>query len=206
MKFNFKNKTVLITGGEGGLGKSICSKFAELGAKVIITTTNKKLISKKGKKKSYAYLDFNNKNSIQKFFNDPKKINKVDILINNAGINMVSLINDVDEKYLDEIYRVNLRGPIIMTKQISKIMIKRRKGKIINITSVVGHTGNLGQTNYTASKAGIVAMSKSLAIEYAKKNITINCVSPGFIVSDMTMNIAEKVKLYLTSRNLDCLL
>ena len=126
MKFNFKNKTVLITGGEGGLGKSICSKFAELGAKVIITTTNKKLISKKGKKKSYAYLDFNNKNSIQKFFNDPKKINKVDILINNAGINMVSLINDVDEKYLDEIYRVNLRGPIIMTKQISKIMIKRR--------------------------------------------------------------------------------
>ena len=79
-------------------------------------------------------------------------------------------------------------------------MLKNKSGKIINITSVVGHTGNLGQANYTASKAGIIGMSKSLAIEYAKKNITVNCVSPGYIVSDMTMNIAEKVKLYLTSR------
>ena len=79
-------------------------------------------------------------------------------------------------------------------------MLKNKFGRIVNITSIVGHTGNIGQSNYAASKAGIIAMSKSLAIEYAKKNITINCVSPGFVVSDMTMNIAEKVKLYLTSR------
>ena len=79
-------------------------------------------------------------------------------------------------------------------------MLKTKFGRIVNITSVVGHPGNLGQSNYSASKAGIIGMSKSLAIEYAKKNITVNCVSPGFIVSDMTMNIAEKVKLYLTSR------
>ena len=79
-------------------------------------------------------------------------------------------------------------------------MLKNKFGRVVNITSVVGHTGNFGQSNYAASKAGIVGMSKSLAIEYAKKNITVNCVSPGFIASDMTMNIAEKVKLYLTSR------
>ena len=186
--------TVLITGGEGGLGKSICSKFAELGAKVIITTTNKKLISKKGKKKSYAYLDFNNKNSIQKFFNDPKKINKVDILINNAGINMVSLINDVDEKYLDEIYRVNLRGPIIMTKQISKIMIKRRKGKIINISSIFGSVGKSGRSLYSSTKSGLIGLTKSVALDLAKYNILVNSISPGVINTGLTKKVLNSVE------------
>jgi len=99
-----------------------------------------------------------------------------------------------------KIIDINLTSTFLLTKYSIKQMLKNKFGRVVNITSVVGHTGNAGQTNYSASKAGIIGMSKSFAIEYAKKNITINCVSPGFIVSDMTMNIAEKVKLYLTSR------
>ena len=95
---------------------------------------------------------------------------------------------------------LNLTSTFLLSKHAIKKMLKNKFGRVVNITSVVGHTGNAGQSNYAATKAGIIGMSKSLAIEYAKKNITINCVSPGFIVSDMTMNIADKVKLYLTSR------
>ena len=194
MKFNFKNKIVLITGGEGGLGKSICSKFMELGAKVIVTTTNKKLINKKTKKKSYVYLDFNNKNSIQKFSSDLKKINKIDILINNAGINMVSPINEVDEKYLDEIYKVNLRGPIIMTKQISKIMIKKRKGKIINISSIFGTVGKSGRSLYSSTKFGLVGLTKSASLDLAKYNILVNTISPGVINTGLTKKVLNSVE------------
>ena len=104
-----------------------------------------------------------------------------------------------DEEWI-KVINVNLSSTFLLSKHSIRKMLKSKFGRIINITSVVGHTGNLGQSNYAASKAGIIGMSKSLAVEYAKKNITINCVSPGFIVSDMTMNIAEKVKLYLTSR------
>ena len=194
MKFNFKNKIVLITGGEGGLGKSICSKFIQLGAKVIVTTTNKKLINKKTKKKSYVYLDFNNRNSIQKFSNDLKKINKIDILINNAGINMVSPINEIDEKYLDEIYKVNLRGPIIMTKEISKIMIKKRRGKIINISSIFGTVGKSGRSLYSSTKFGLVGLTKSASLDLAKYNILVNTISPGVINTGLTKKVLNSVE------------
>jgi len=101
---------------------------------------------------------------------------------------------------IKKVIDINLTSTFLMSKYSIKKMLKNKFGRVVNVTSIVGHSGNLGQSNYAASKAGIIGMSKSLAIEYAKKNITINCVSPGFIVSDMTMNIAEKVKLYLTSR------
>ena len=104
-----------------------------------------------------------------------------------------------DEEWI-KVINVNLSSTFLLSKHSIRKMLKSKFGRIVNITSVVGHTGNLGQSNYAASKAGIIGMSKSLAAEYAKKNITVNCVSPGFIVSDMTMNIADKVKLYLTSR------
>ena len=110
MKLDFKNKIVLITGGEGGLGKSICSKFLQLGAKVIVTTTKKELVNKKTSKKIYMHLNYNNKSSIQNFLNNLRKIKKIDILINNAGINQLSYISEIDEKYLEEIYGVNLKS------------------------------------------------------------------------------------------------
>ena len=124
----------------------------------------------------------------------------LDILINNAGINMDNLSLRMKDEEWKKVININLTSTFLLSKHAIKKMLKNKFGRVVNITSVVGHTGNLGQSNYSAAKAGIIGMSKSLAIEYAKKNITVNCVSPGFIISDMTMNIAEKVKIYLTSR------
>ena len=124
----------------------------------------------------------------------------LDILINNAGTNVDNLSLRMKDDEWKKVIDINLTSTFLLTKHSIKIMLKNKFGRIVNITSVVGHTGNLGQSNYAASKAGIIGMSKSLAIEYAKKNITINCVSPGFISTEMTMNIAEKMKIYLTSR------
>ncbi len=121
-------------------------------------------------------------------------------MINNAGINVDNLSLRMKEEEWKKVIDVNLTSTFLLTKHAIKKMLKNKFGRVVNITSVVGHTGNLGQSNYAASKAGVIGMSKSLAIEYAKKNITINCVSPGFIISDMTANIAEKIKIYLTSR------
>jgi len=121
-------------------------------------------------------------------------------LVNNAGITLDNLSIRLTEENWKKVLDINLTSTFLMCKYSIKKMLKNKFGRIVNITSVVGHTGNLGQANYAASKAGIIGMSKSLAIEYAKKDITVNCVSPGFIVSNMTSNIAEKVKLYLTSR------
>ena len=124
----------------------------------------------------------------------------MDILINNAGTNVDNLSLRMKEEEWKKVIDINLTSTFLLAKHAIKKMLKNKFGRVVNITSVVGHTGNVGQSNYAAAKSGIIGMSKSLALEYAKKNITINCVSPGFIVSDMTMNIAEKVRLYLTSR------
>ena len=195
MKLNFKNKIVLITGGEGGLGKSICSKFLQLGAKVIVTTTKKELVNKKTSKKIYMHLNYNNKNSVQNFLNNLRKIKKIDILINNAGINQLSYINEIDEKYLEEIYGVNLKGPIIMTKQISKIMIKNRSGKIVNISSIFGVVGKSGRSLYSATKFGLIGLTKSSALDLAKYNILVNSVAPGVINAGLTKKILKSKEL-----------
>ena len=195
MKLDFKNKIVLITGGEGGLGKSICSKFLQLGAKVIVTTTKKELVNKKTSKKIYMHLNYNNKNSVQNFLNNLRKIKKIDILINNAGINQLSYINEIDEKYLEEIYGVNLKGPIIMTKQISKIMIKNRSGKIVNISSIFGVVGKSGRSLYSTTKFGLIGLTKSSALDLAKYNILVNSVAPGVINAGLTKKILKSKEL-----------
>ena len=195
MKLDFKNKIVLITGGEGGLGKSICSKFLQLGAKVIVTTTKKELVNKTISKKIYMHLNYNNKNSVQSFFNNLRKIKKIDILINNAGINQLSYINEIDEKYLEEIYGVNLKGPIIMTKQISKIMIKNRSGKIVNISSIFGVVGKSGRSLYSVTKFGLIGLTKSTALDLAKYNILVNSVAPGVINAGLTKKILKSKEL-----------
>ena len=195
MKLNFKNKVVLVTGGEGGIGKSICSKFLQLGAKVIVTTTKKELANRKFSKKIYMYLDYNNKNSIQNFLNNLRKIKKIDVLINNAGINQLSYINEIDLKYLEEIYGVNLKGPIIMTKEISKIMIKNRNGKIVNISSIFGIVGKRGRSLYSATKFGLIGLTKSSALDLAKYNILVNSVSPGVINVGLTKKILNPKEL-----------
>tara|TARA_Y100000590_G_scaffold280825_1_gene315518 strand:- start:250 stop:984 length:735 start_codon:yes stop_codon:yes gene_type:complete len=201
---NFKNKNVLITGASGGIGSELVKKFVSLGGNVLGTGTKAEKLDKL--KKEYPNIkvkkfDIADHSRIEEFIdNVTLELGGLDILINNAGVNIDNLSLRMKDDEWKKVIDVNLTSTYLLSKNAIKKMLKNKYGRIVNITSVVGHTGNLGQTNYSASKAGIIGMSKSLAIEYAKKNITINCVSPGFIVSNMTMNIAEKMKLYLTSR------
>ena len=201
---SFKNKKILITGASGGIGNALVKKFTSLDGTVLGNGTKAEkldLLKKQYPNIKVKKFDITEHSRIEEFIdNAALELGGLDILVNNAGINVdnLSLRMNVDEwkKVID----INLTSTFLLSKYAIKKMMKNKFGRIVNITSVVGHTGNLGQANYSASKAGIIGMSKSLATEYAKKNITINCVSPGFIVSDMTLNIAEKVKLYLTSR------
>ena len=201
---DLKNKNILITGASGGIGNELVKKFVSLGGNVLGSGTNSEKLDKI--KKQYPNIkvkkfDIAEHLRIEEFIDDVSlELGGLDILINNAGTNADNLSLRMKEEEWKKVIDINLTATFLLSKHAIKKMLKSKFGRIVNITSVVGHTGNLGQSNYSASKAGIIGMSKSLAIEYAKKNITVNCVSPGFIISDMTMNIAEKVKLYLTSR------
>ena len=200
----FKNKKILITGASGAIGNELVKKFVSLGGDVLGTgTKTEKLeqIKQKYPNIKVTKFDISEHSKIEEFVNNVAlELGGLDILINNAGKNIDNLSIRMKDDEWKRVIDINLTSTFLLAKHSIKKMLKNKFGRVVNITSVVGHTGNLGQSNYAASKAGIIGMSKSLAIEYAKKNITINCVSPGFIISDMTMNIAEKVKLYLTSR------
>ena len=201
---NFKNKNILITGASGGIGNELVKKFVSLGANVLgsgTKTEKLELIKKQYPNIKVKKFDIANHSGIEEFIDSVSlELGGLDVLINNAGINLDNLSIRMKVEEWKKVIDINLTSTFLLSKYAIKKMLKNRFGRIVNITSVVGHVGNLGQPNYSASKAGIIGMSKSLAIEYAKKNITVNCVSPGFIVSDMTMGIADKVKLYLTSR------
>jgi len=201
---SFKNKNILITGASGGIGQALVKKFVSLGGNVLGTGTKNEKLDKI--KMEYPNIkvkkfDLSEHSRVEEFIDDVSlELGGLDILINNAGTNLDNLSLRMKDDEWKKVIDINLTSTFLLSKYAIKTMLKNKFGRVVNITSVVGHTGNLGQANYSASKAGIIGMSKSLAAEYAKKNITVNCVSPGFIVSDMTMNIAEKVKLYLTSR------
>ena len=201
---NFKNKNILITGASGGIGRELVKKFVSLGGNVLGSGTKIEkldLLKKQYPNIKVKKFDMAEDSKIKDFIDSVTlELGGLDILINNAGINMDNLSLRMKDEEWKKVININLTSTFLLSKHAIKQMLKNKFGRIVNITSVVGHTGNLGQSNYSASKSGIIGMSKSLAIEYAKKNITVNCVSPGFIASDMTMNIAEKVKLYLTSR------
>ena len=201
---NFKNKKILVTGASGGIGSEIVKKFVSLGGDVLGTGTKAEkldLIKKQYQSIKVKKFDISEHSRIEEFIDDVVlELGGLDVLINNAGTNVDNLSLRMKEEEWKKVIDINLTSTFLLAKYAIKKMLKNKFGRVVNITSVVGHTGNLGQSNYAAAKSGIIGMSKSLALEYAKKNITINCVSPGFIVSDMTMNIAEKVKVYLTSR------
>jgi 3-oxoacyl-[acyl-carrier protein] reductase len=201
---NLKNKKVLITGATGGIGNCLVEKFNSLGATIIASGTNEeKLKSLKNKFPNIRVEKFklDDHEKIEEFIEKVEKdLEGLDILINNAGITLDNLAIRLTEENWKKVLDINLTSSFLMCKFAIKKMLKKKFGKIINITSIVGHTGNLGQANYAASKAGIVAFSKSLAIEYAKKNININCVSPGFIKTDMTEKISEDFKKTLISK------
>ena len=194
---DLKNLNIILTGATGIIGNSILDKLVSGGSNILATGTNEEKLRKI--KETYSNVnilkfDISDHKGIDKFINDCNSIlsNKIDVLINNAGVTQDNLSIRMKEEEWKRVIDINLSSTFLITKNVIKKMLKSKKGKIINITSVVGHSGNIGQSNYAASKAGIVAMSKSLALEYGKKNITINCVSPGFIISEMTDKISKE--------------
>ena len=201
---NLKNKKVLITGATGGIGGCLIKKFDNLESTIIATGTNENKLDNLKKKFTNIHVEkfkLDEHSKIEEFIEKiDKKFNGIDVLVNNAGITLDNLSIRLTEENWKKVIDINLTSTFLMCKYAIKKMLKKRNGKIINITSIVGHTGNLGQANYSASKAGIVAFSKSLAIEYAKKNININCVSPGFIKTEMTDKINEDFKKILISK------
>jgi len=201
---NFKGKKILITGATGGIGNSLVKKFLSLEGTVLATGTNSEKLDELKKdfpNISVLKFDISEHSKIEEFIeNVNSQLVGLDILVNNAGITMDNLSLRMKDEEWRKVIDINLTSTFYLCKHAIKKMLRNKYGRIVNITSIVGHTGNLGQANYSASKAGIVAMSKSLAVEYAKKNITVNCVSPGFIQSKMTDKIVESIKAVLTSK------
>ena len=202
---DLKNKNIILTGATGGIGGSILENLVSSGANVVATGTNdeklKKIEQNFNQVKTMKF-DISKHDEIENFIDQINKFfeNKIDVLINNAGITKDNLSIRMKEEEWNKVINLNLTSTFLLSKNVIKKMLKNKNGKIINITSVVGHSGNIGQTNYAASKAAVVAMSKSLALEFGKKNITINCVSPGFIATDMTDKIADEHKELLKSK------
>lgn len=203
---SLKGKVALVTGGSRGIGRAVCLRLASMGAFVYINYVSgaagaeetKKLIEQAGGSGAIIGFDIADGGQVQESI---KKIideaGSLDILVNNAGITRDGLIARMKEEDWDAILTTNLKGAFLCAKAASKTMMKKRWGRIINITSVIGFSGNAGQTNYAAAKAGLVGLAKSMAREYATRAITVNCVAPGYIQTDMTesLNTAAQEKI-----------
>ncbi|MDC3076638.1 3-oxoacyl-ACP reductase FabG [Candidatus Pelagibacter sp.] len=202
---DLKNNNIILTGATGVLGGSILAKLNQAKANIIATGTNQTkldILKNKFENIKIKKFDISNHSSIEKFIDECNIVfdNKINILINNAGITLDNLTIRMKDEEWNKVINLNLTSSFFLSKYTIKKMLKNKDGKIINITSIVGHTGNIGQANYAASKAGLIGMSKSLALEYGKKNIKINCVSPGFIESEMTEKISDNFKKKLQDK------
>ena len=194
-------ENIFVSGASRGIGKEIAINFAKKGFNVVGTSRSDFDFNLDLDNLKPIKLDITNRDDVHDCFDWLKSKNLLpDILVNNAGITSDQLFIRMKDEEWDNVIETNLTGTFNLSKVFIKNMIKNKFGRIINITSIVGHTGNIGQANYTASKAGIVAMSKSLAIEYAKKNININCISPGFIKTAMSDKIDDKFKEVIISK------
>lgn len=198
-----KDKVAIVTGGTRGIGRAIALKLADHGANIVINYRNsdkeaeelKGILEEKGVKVLAVKCDISNFEDSKNLMDKCKEVfRKIDILVNNAGITKDTLIMRMKEEDFDNVIDVNLKGTFNCAKHASAIMLKQRFGKIINMTSVVGIAGNAGQVNYAASKAGVIGLTKSLAKELGSRGITVNAVAPGFINTDMTASLSEKVK------------
>ena len=202
---DLKKINIILTGSTGGIGGAILETLYNSNANIIATGTNQDKLNKIKEKFSKVItkkFDILEHNSIEKFVDECSDIfqNKIDVLINNAGVTNDNLTIRMKLNEWNKVINLNLTSTFLISKNVIKKMLKNKNGKIINITSVVGHTGNIGQANYAASKAGLIGMSKSLALEYGKKNIKINCISPGFIKSEMTEKINDNFKQTLLDK------
>ncbi|MBU2530310.1 MAG: 3-oxoacyl-[acyl-carrier-protein] reductase [Elusimicrobia bacterium] len=198
----FEGKTALITGAQRGLGLEIAKHFASQGANTVLTDVTDAVIDvAKEIEQEFRTKSLGLKGDVTKADDCANMIQKtlasfssLDILVNNAGITRDTLVLRMKEEDFDAVINVNLKGAFLMCKTAAKAMLKQRSGRIINISSVVGQMGNAGQANYAASKAGLLGLTKSLAREFASRNILVNAVSPGFITTKMTENLKDEAK------------
>ena len=202
MKFSLKNKIAIVTGASQGIGKIIAFELAKSGAHVACISRNKKAIESiveeitiyGGQASSFA-CDISDSDTFSEIITEIIKENsRIDILVNNAGITKDSLLMRMSIEQWDDVINTNLKGAFHCTKAVMRYMMKNKFGRIINITSIVGLTGNAGQANYAASKAGLIGMTKSIAKEVASRGITANCIAPGWIETSMTKKLSEEVK------------
>ena len=208
MKFNLKNKIAIVTGASQGIGKIIAFELAKSGAHVVCISRNKKAIestvdeiTKNNGKASSFPCDVSDSDDFMKIILEIiEKNDKIDILVNNAGITRDSILVRMSNEDWDDVINTNLKGAFSCTKAVMRYMMKNKFGRIINITSIVGLTGNAGQANYAASKAGLIGMTKSIAKEVASRGITANCIAPGWIETSMTDILNEEVKNKLLSQ------
>ena len=202
-----EGKIALVTGAARGIGRAIALAFAKEGADIVVGDVNiqeaentAKEIQSLGRKSLALDLDVTEYTKVEEAVNKIlDKFSKVDILVNNAGITKDNLILRMSQAEWDAVINVNLKGTFHCTKAVSKVMIKQRSGKIINIASIIGIIGNAGQANYAASKAAIIAFTKTSAKELAIRNITANAIAPGFIQTDMTAKLSEELKQKMLS-------
>ncbi len=197
-----KDQVALITGSARGIGKEIATTFAKEGATVIISDINAESaeatsaeLNEQGFSSCSLACDVTSMQSVEEMVNKIlDKYKRIDIVVNNAGITKDNLLLRMSENEWDAVLTVNLKGTFNCTKVISKVMLKAKKGKFVNIASIIGIVGNAGQSNYAASKAGIIGFTKSIAKEFASRGITANAVAPGFIQTEMTEKLSDKAK------------
>jgi 3-oxoacyl-[acyl-carrier protein] reductase len=197
-----KDKVAIVTGGARGIGKEIALRLAKEGAHLVIADVDAQTLAKTereiascGVRVASFTVDVTDFNQVEQMVNKTlDKFKKIDILINNAGITVDALLIRMKEEAWDKVIAVNLKGTFNCTRAVSKIMIKQKSGRILSISSVVGLVGNVGQSNYAASKAGIIGLTKSVAKELAPRGITVNAIAPGFIQTEMTAVLAEGIK------------
>jgi len=199
--FNFSNKCVIITGATGGIGEAVFDSFYNCGAKICATSTSKEKLDnlfEKYQDKSRLFslvINMKNKDEVEDLCKSAnEKMNGLDVVICNAGITKDGLAMRMKTEDFQEIIEVNLTANFILNREAGKIMMKNRSGRVINIASIVGFSGNIGQANYVASKAGLVGMTKTFALEFASRGVTFNCIAPGFIQSAMTDKLSDSVK------------
>lgn len=204
---HLKDKIAIVTGGSRGIGKEICLKFASLGANLVINYIGDKTqaedtkaeCEKLGAKVALSEGDVSKMADCEKLFQTAMDtFGRVDILVNNAGITRDNLLMRMSEEEFDAVIAVNLKGTFNCMKEAARPMMKQKYGKIINMASVVGVTGNAGQVNYAASKAGVIGMTKSMAKELANRGVTVNAIAPGFIRTAMTDVLSDDVKAEIT--------